>query len=174
MSRDWEVKIRWNVNFFYIINSKRSTFLDKFYRYFFYMGKSYSLPVYIFLFWLFGVGRDGIFHLLVSLLITGVVMPSLKSIFRHKRPSSLLENVHVLEPVHLKSFPSADSGYVATIFGVSLFYAHPTLSLILFLLMLAVGYGRVYMGAHFPLDVLVGYLLGFACAIGGFYVMGLI
>lgn len=174
MSRDWETRIRWNIKLFYLINSHRNLFLDRFYRYFFYMGKTYSLPIYIFLFWVFGIGKEGLIHLISSLVIAGIVMPSLKYMFKHKRPSSLLENVHLLEPVSLKSFPSADSGYVATIFAVSLFYQQLALSSILFLIMLIVGYGRVYMGAHFPLDVLVGYILGFVCAVAGFYIMGLV
>ncbi len=98
-------------------------------------------------------------------------MPTLKYIFRHKRPSSLLENVYLLEPVSLKSFPSADSGYVATIFGVSLFYGSLPLSVILFILMILVGYGRVYMGAHFPLDVITGYTIGILSAVAGFYLI---
>lgn len=174
MSRDWETKIKWNIKLFYLINSRRNRFLDRFYRYFFYMGKSYSLPVYFFLFWIFGLEKESYVHLVAGLLVAGVVMPALKYTFRHKRPSSLLENVYLLEPVSLKSFPSADSGYVATIFAVSMFYGQSVLSGILFFIMLIVGYGRVYMGAHFPLDVLVGFLLGFGCAAAGFYVKGLV
>lgn len=174
MSRDWETRIKWNIRLFYLINSRRNKFFDRFYRYFFYMGKTYSLPVYFFLFWVFGAEQESYIHLIISLLITGVVMPALKYTFRHKRPSSLLENVYLLEPVSLKSFPSADSGYVATIFAVSLFYGQPALSLILFLIMLTIGYGRVYMGAHFPLDVVVGFILGFGCAATGLYVKGLV
>ena len=92
-------------------------------------------------------------------------MPALKYTIRHKRPSALLENVNLLEPVSLKSFPSADSGYVFTIFTVSLFYGNIYLSLILLIIALIIGYGRVYMGAHFPLDVLVGYFFGFLAGI---------
>lgn len=174
MSRDWETRIKWNIKLFYLINSKRNRLFDKFYKYFFYMGKTYSIPVYLLLFWVFGIDKQGFFHLAVSLFFTGIVMPTLKYTFRHKRPSSLLENVYLLEPVSLKSFPSADSGYVATIFAVSLFYHQPVLSGVLFLIMLIIGYGRVYMGAHFPLDVIVGFLLGFGCAVMGFYIKGLV
>ncbi|WP_028949905.1 phosphatase PAP2 family protein [Sulfurihydrogenibium subterraneum] len=170
MRKDWEVSIKWNVKLFYLINQKRFKFLDNFYKYFFYMGKTYSLPLYFLLFYIF-TDTTAFKHLIVSLIITGILMPTLKYIFRHKRPSSLLENVYLLEPVSLKSFPSADSGYVATIFGVSLFYGSLPLSVILFILMILVGYGRVYMGAHFPLDVITGYTIGILSAVAGFYLI---
>jgi membrane-associated phospholipid phosphatase len=134
------------------------------------MGKTHSLPVYFLLFYFF-IGTGAFKHLLVSLIITGILMPSVKYFFRHKRPSSLLENVYLLEPVSLKSFPSADSAYVATLFMVSLFYGNFMLSSILFIIMLLIGYGRVYMGAHFPLDVLVGYSLGFLSGLSGYYII---
>ena len=171
MKNDWEVSIKWNVKLFYLINSRRNSFLDKFYKYFFYMGKSYSIPVYILIFYIFLKDFNFLNHLIVSLLITGIIMPALKYTIRHKRPSALLENVNLLEPVSLKSFPSADSGYVFTIFTVSLFYGNIYLSLILLIIALIIGYGRVYMGAHFPLDVLVGYFFGFLAGILGNYLI---
>lgn len=170
MRKDWETSIKWNVELFYFINHKRNPFLDRFYKYFFYMGKTHSLPIYFLLFYLF-LGTIPFKHLLISLIITGIMMPSIKYIFRHKRPSSLLEDVYLLEPVSLKSFPSADSAYVATLFVVSLFYGGFILSGILLIIMLLIGYGRVYMGAHFPLDVLVGYFLGCLSGLLGYYLL---
>ncbi len=170
MRNDWEIKIRWNVKLFYFINSRRNKFLDKFYKYFYLIGKTYSLPIYLFLFYI-SCGIESIKHLVVSLIITGILMPFIKYTFRHKRPSSLLENVVLLEPVFLKSFPSADSAYVSTIFSVALVCGNIYLSLILLIITLLIGYGRVYMGAHFPLDVLAGYTFGFLSALTGFYIL---
>lgn len=170
MKNDWEIKIKWNVKLFYFINSRRNKFLDKFYKYFFLMGKTYSLPVYLFLFYI-SCGMQAIKYLVVSLIITGILMPTIKYSFRHKRPSSLLENVVLLEPVSLKSFPSADSAYVSTIFSVAVICGNIYLSLLLFVIALIIGYGRVYMGAHFPLDVLAGYIFGFLSALTGFYII---
>ncbi len=170
MKNDWEIKIKWNVKLFYFINSRRNKFLDKFYKYFYLMGKTYSLPVYLFLFYIFS-GIESIKCLVVNLIITGILMPTIKYTFRHKRPSSLLENVILLEPVSLKSFPSADSAYVFTMFCTALLCGNLYLSIILLIIALIVGYGRVYMGAHFPLDVIVGYIFGFISALAGFYIV---
>ncbi len=163
---DWELKFKWNVRLFYLINSKRNKFLDKFYKYFFRLGKSYTLPVFLPFFYIYGKW-EAIIHLAVSLLITGIMMPALKYTFRHKRPVNLLENVYLLEPVSLKSFPSADTAYAFTLLGVIIFYAPWYIVLLFTIYALMIAYGRVYMGAHFPIDVIVGGLLGIASGVLG-------
>jgi len=68
--------------------------------------------------------------------------------------------VHVLGPVlHDHSFPS---GHAATSFACAavLSAAAPRLRLPLFALAVLIAFSRLYDGAHFPLDVLAGALLG--------------
>ncbi len=163
---DWQLKIKWNVKLFYLINSKRSKFLDKFYKYYFRLGKSYTLPLFLPFFYYFG-GSKAIIHLAVALIITGILMPTIKYIFRHKRPYSLLEGVNLLEPVTLKSFPSADTAYAFAIFGVILFYGGILISILFLIYAFLIAYGRIYMGAHFPIDVLTGGIIGFLSAVVG-------
>ncbi len=164
---DWELKFSWNVKLFYLINSKRHPLLDKFYKYYFRLGKSYTLPVFIPFFYYYGHWK-AIIHLAISLTITGILMPVLKYTFRHKRPTALLKNVYLLEPVSLKSFPSADTAYAFTLLGVIIFYAPWYVSLLFLLYALLIAYGRVYMGAHFPIDVIVGGFIGFLSGIIGY------
>jgi membrane-associated phospholipid phosphatase len=166
---DWELKIQWNAKLFYLINSKRSKFLDRFYKYFFRLGKSYTLPVFLPAFYYSG-GIEALLHLTVSLLLTGIIMPAIKYTFRHQRPSKLLDEVYLLEPVSLKSFPSADAAYAFTLLGVIIFYGNWWLVLIFVVYALLIAYGRIYMGAHFPFDVLVGALIGFSMGILGFFI----
>jgi len=178
VSRNWQVKLKWNVKLFYFINSKRNRFLDKFYKKFYLLGKSYSLPIFLPIFYLEG-GKRAILHLIVSLLITGIMMPLLKYTFKHQRPVKLLENVNLLEPVSLKSFPSADTALAFTIFGVILFYGNILTILILGIYALLIAVGRIYMGAHFPIDVIVGAIIGLISAYIGYlittrYLIGLI
>ncbi len=167
MRKDWQTSMKWNVRLFYFINSRRSKFLDKFYKLYFRMGKSYSLPVYLPFFIYYG-GKKGIVHLVISILITGIIMPAIKYTFRHKRPSVLLEKVYILEPVKLKSFPSADAAYVFTLFGVIIFYAPVYIDALFLLNALIIAYGRIYMGAHFPFDVLIGSTIGFLSGLIGY------
>ncbi|WP_457641980.1 phosphatase PAP2 family protein [Persephonella sp.] len=170
---DWQLKIKWNVKLFYIINSKRSKYLDIFYKYYFRLGKSYTLPVFIPFFYYYGKWI-AILHLTTALIITGIIMPLIKYTFRHQRPYKLLENVNLLEPVTLKSFPSADTAYAFTLAGVIIFYAPVSIIALFFIYALLIAYGRVYMGAHFPVDVLVGGVLGSLSACLAKYILPLI
>ncbi len=170
MRKDWETSIKWNVKLFRLINNHRSKFLDRFYHYYFRLGKTYSLPVFLPFFYFSG-GLKSIIHLAISLLITGFIMPAIKYTFRHKRPSVLLDNVHLLEQVTLKSFPSADAAYAFTLLGTIIFYGSPLLIGLFLIYALLIGYGRVYMGAHFPLDVIVGSTIGFLSGIAGYFIM---
>jgi membrane-associated phospholipid phosphatase len=170
MSRSWQLKFKWNVKLFYFINSKRNKFLDKFYKKFYLLGKSYSLPLFLPFFYLEG-GIKAVIHLIISLIITGIMMPTLKYTFRHQRPVKLLENVNLLEPVSLKSFPSADTALAFTIFGVMLFYGSLPILILFGIYAFLIAFGRIYMGAHFPIDVLVGALLGLLSSVLGFFIL---
>lgn len=167
---NWQLKIKWNIKLFYLINSKRNRFLDKFYKYFYLMGKSYSIPIFLPIFYLEG-GKKAVIHLILSLVLTGIMMPVLKYTFRHQRPVKLLDNVFLLEPVSLKSFPSADTALAFTILGVFIFYGTPLVIFILSIYALLIAFGRVYMGAHFPIDVLTGAFLGVLSAYIGNFLM---
>ena len=165
---DWELKIKWNVKLFKIINSKRSKFLDRFYKYFFRLGKSYTLPVFLPFFYVCG-NLKSIIHLAISLTLTGILMPVLKYTFRHQRPSKLLNQVYLLEPVTLKSFPSADAGFAFTLLGVMLFYNCYWVIFLFLVYSILIAYGRIYMGAHFPIDVVVGGILGLLSGLLGYF-----
>jgi undecaprenyl-diphosphatase len=64
---------------------------------------------------------------------------------------------------HDSSFPS---GHAAMAFAAAsvLSYFSPRLAPAFFLLALAIGFSRVYVGVHYPLDVLGGAVLG--CVVG--------
>jgi membrane-associated phospholipid phosphatase len=170
---DWELKIKWNVKLFRAINSRRSRFLDRFYRYFFRLGKSYTLPVFLPFFYYAG-GFESFLHLFLSLVLTGVLMPAIKYTFRHQRPSKLMDDVYLLEPVTLKSFPSADAAYAFTLLGVIIFYGNFYLIALFSVYAFLIAYGRVYMGAHFPVDVIVGSVIGLLSGAAGVYLTDIV
>ena len=164
---DWQLKLEWNIKLFYFINSKRNRFLDKFYKYFYLLGKSYALPIFLPIFYLEG-GMKALTHIVLSLILTGLLMPLIKYTFRHQRPFKLLPNVHLLEPVTLKSFPSADTALAFTLLGVMLFYGSTLTILIFSVYAVLIALGRIYMGAHFPVDVIAGATIGILSAIISF------
>jgi membrane-associated phospholipid phosphatase len=70
--------------------------------------------------------------------------------------------------IHSYSFPSGHSFGATVFYGLLAYLAwsrlpHPwnlLVVLLLVLLIILVGLSRVYLGAHFPSDVVVGWLLG--------------
>jgi undecaprenyl-diphosphatase len=68
--------------------------------------------------------------------------------------------------VHVPSDPSFPSGHAATSFACALVLAAaaPRLAAPLFVLAAAIAFSRVYVGVHYPLDILGGAALGLALA----------
>jgi undecaprenyl-diphosphatase len=86
-----------------------------------------------------------------------LVSDVLKALIPRARPHGSV----LVGRLHTHSFPS---GHATTSFACAtvLAFAVPRLRLPLFLLAAAIAWSRVYVGVHYPLDVVVGALLGTA------------
>jgi undecaprenyl-diphosphatase len=89
----------------------------------------------------------------------------LKQAFERVRPCGVLPDVRLLAgcsgSFSMPSSHAANTGAAAIHFALS----YPRLWLPLGLVAFAVGYSRVYVGVHYPADVLVGFLVGLGSAL---------
>jgi undecaprenyl-diphosphatase len=120
-----------------------------------------SVPVG--LLWVLGLvafRRRGLaLYVLVAVLLELALVTVLKDVAMRPRPYETLMNVQFSMPQSGSSFPS---GHAAIAFAVAMAIGvreRPYLPLLL-LIAVAVAFSRVYIGVHYPLDVVAGSVIG--------------
>jgi undecaprenyl-diphosphatase len=102
----------------------------------------------------------------------------MKPFFERLRPShepSLAERVYIVNQYRGGKFGFASS-HAANTFGIAtlmwlvLKVYRPWITL-LFLWAVGVGYTRIYLGVHYPGDILAGFTVGFVCALASFLLL---
>ena len=109
-------------------------------------------------------GRVLVVMALVLLVASNGVSELIKLVFQRPRPCLALEAVRLLVGCsgHSFSFPSSHATNITAQALLFAFFYRPV-AVPLFLFAGAVGYSRVYVGVHYPIDVVGGVLVGLAC-----------
>jgi len=150
------------------INQIRNTWLDYFFIAITVGGSTIFWSLLIVLFWL-GKKKKTAYCLLATFLIDSITLFETKLLFNRPRPGETYSNLKILDLEIGKSFPSAHSERAfsgATI--ISLF--HRNLRPVLYILSALVAISRIFVGVHYPLDVIYGSVNGILI---GYLVMNL-
>ena len=103
---------------------------------------------------------------LFSLLLGGLVAFILKAVIFEPRPFITFDNVRLLvaenDPC---AFPSGHTTSTFAVISLLVFKLRDKLwSVILILFAIAIGFSRIYVGVHYPFDVLAGMIIGILAA----------
>ncbi|NUJ17769.1 phosphatase PAP2 family protein [Bacillus glycinifermentans] len=101
----------------------------------------------------------------LALLVSHLQVVLIKKLYPRKRPYMTLKQAKVLNnPLKDHSFPS---GHTTAVFSVitPVIVFFPILALLLIPAGITVGLSRIYLGLHYPSDVLAGMVLGVSAGI---------
>lgn len=150
---------QWGLNFIIMIQKIDTPLLDSFFRAITSLGDElFYLLLFSFLLWCvdFYLGiRVGILFLLSVYLNTG-----LKEIFQQPRPFDILPEIQKAYASGY-GFPSGHAQSSLVVWGSIAYWKKQTwIRNLSVLLILLIGFSRIYLGVHFPTDILGGWLFG--------------
>ncbi len=181
----WEIIEKIDISLFYLINRDGQNPLFDFFMPFISNINNFFIPLG--LFWIFLIVKKSAKHRTVSIAILLLIAMSewvssdvLKPMFNRPRPAYDLSHVHLYDRMtktwqttpELKDTVRGESRSLPSSHATNIFAAAFFLSVyfrrfwpFFYIIAVLVGYSRVYLGVHFPLDVFVGGIAGTLCGL---------
>jgi len=164
--------LEWDIALFLFLNGLGTSFFDPFWMLMTHKATNFAVYlVLLFWFYHFKGMKQTLFLLLgvgALILVTDQITNVFKNSFERLRPCHNLEVQHVMRLVKsgcggLYSYFSghaSNSFVLATYFSILFSARFPKLKFVLFLIAACIAYSRVYVGVHFPLDIVSGAVFG--------------
>jgi undecaprenyl-diphosphatase len=127
--------------------------------------RNWFIPIgvtWILLIWKGGKGGRTLAFLIIPALILADQTSStfLKHIFERIRPCKVLENIRLLVRCGSGySFPSSHATNISAAFTLFIYFYRKYTAIWLSIILL-IGFSRIYVGVHYPLDVFGGFIVG--------------
>ncbi len=141
-----------------------SPFFDHTFPWLTYLGSHFAFILFIILSWVITRERKVLSYLVFLYAIQSAAIYGLKFLVQRQRPFLFLEMAsklskgpgEILDP----SFPSAHAAFSFTMAAL-LSHWFPRYRIIFFIVAGFIGWTRIYLGLHYPTDVIGGALLGY-------------
>lgn len=153
---------RFDERFIHLFNHKISNrFLDKFMYRFTHLGGVVFTSTFTLLLILLGKGKPRFIGLqmAMTLIISQSITYGLKALLSRERPYNILENLKTFNIIlRDHSFPS---GHTSASFAIATALALNIveIAILVYVFALAIGISRIYLGVHYPTDVLAGIIV---------------
>lgn len=131
------------------------------------LGEQYVMIVIILIVY-YGIDKKKGFSIFSSMFISLIAVNGIKAIVRAPRPFVVHPDLVSgrLETATGYSFPSGHTAGAASFYpAIGRAFKSTRLLVSALILALLIGFSRMYLAVHWPIDVLVGYLIGAVCAL---------
>lgn len=150
--------LNWGVELILLIQQNRTALLDEFFRAITTLGGQAHIYIVPFVIWSLSYRAGS--RMLLTLLLSAFVNFALKDLFAQPRPFDLEPSIG---PDREYGFgaPSGHAQHTLIEWGlIAAWVGRRWFTVLAVLLFVLIGFSRVYLGVHFPTDVLAGWALG--------------